>query len=78
MKFFEWWKNPTTINQSILKGLVGGTIIGAILFAVTSIAFDLLFEKTPSSICREHEVFGSSAWVACVDRVVRERGKEGS
>jgi hypothetical protein len=72
MNFFKWWNEPGSINQSIAKGLISGTLIGSVLFAGISIAFDQLVEKSPSDICRESNTFGSSAWVACVDKLIQE------
>ncbi|MFK3971086.1 hypothetical protein ACI2KS_10205 [Pseudomonas sp. NPDC087358] len=73
MSIFGWWKNPQTLNQNIAKGLVAGILIGSVVFVVITIAFDRLIEKIPSEVCRESNVFGSSAWVACVDKLILER-----
>jgi hypothetical protein len=73
MKIFEWWKNPQTLNQNIRKGMVGGILIGSVVFAVITVAFDQLIEKSPSDICRETSTFGSSNWVDCVDQLIQER-----
>lgn len=78
MKIFDWWNRPATINQSIAKGLVSGVLIGSVLFALITLAFDHLIEQSPSAVCRKTEVFGSSAWVACVDRVIAERVNKGA
>lgn len=72
MKMFEWWKNPQTLNQNIAKGMVGGILIGSVVFAVITVAFDQLIEKSPSDVCRGNNTFGSSAWVACVDQLIQE------
>jgi len=73
MKIFDFWKNPKTINQFIAKGLIGGSLITIPLVVVVILVMDALFVPTPSDLCRKDNVFGSSAWVACVDRVVLER-----
>lgn len=73
MNIFGWWKSPQTLNQSIAKGMVSGILIGSVVFAVITAAFDQLVEKSPSEICREKNTFGSSAWVACVDQLIQER-----
>ena len=73
MRIFDFWTSPKTINQNVAKGALAGILVAIPLIVAVNLIVDALIVPSPSDICRKDNVFGSSPWVACVDRIVLER-----
>ena len=60
------------IHRYVWPAMQGAGIALIFVIVLAGVAYLVMPPASPSSVCARTNEFGSSAWVACVDKLIQE------